>query len=93
MNLRTGITQAVQLPTVVAMKSFGSEHILRYKVGELEDEKICIGRLHEVQSDAGDLIEMFIEPFEGMLDDLVGDNLIYFKKINCAFYRFSRFEQ
>lgn len=68
-------------------------YILRYKAGEPEDETICIGLLQEKRSDAGELIEMFIEPFEGVLDDLVGDNLLYFEKIDARLYRYSRFEQ
>jgi hypothetical protein len=73
-------------------KSDGDEVYIQ-RLGEVEDERICIGLLHELRSDAGDLTEMFIEPFEGTLDNLVGDNLIYFKKINSELYRFSRFEQ
>jgi hypothetical protein len=73
-------------------KSDGDEVYIQ-RLGEVEDERICIGLLHELRSDAGDLTEMFIEPFEGVLDNLVGDNLIYFKKINSELYRFSRFEQ
>lgn len=65
-------------------------YILRYKPGELDDERICIGHLHENRSDAGELIEMLIEPF---VDDLVGDNLRYFGKVDSERYRYSRFEQ
>jgi hypothetical protein len=68
-------------------------YIQRYKVDELEDERICIGLLHEMRSDAGDLIEMFIETFEGLLDELIGDNLLYFKRVDAGLYRYSRFEQ
>lgn len=68
-------------------------YILRYKAGDPEDETICIGLLQEERSDAGELIEMFIETFEGVLDDLVGDNLLYFERIDAKLYRYSRFEQ
>ena len=68
-------------------------YILRYKAGEPEDETICIGLLQEKRSDAGELIEMFIEPFEGTPDDLVGDNVLYFERIDARLYRYSRFEQ
>jgi hypothetical protein len=66
-------------------------YIQRHQVGE--DERVCIGLLHELRSDTGDLTEMRIEPFEGTLDNLVGDNLIYFENISSELYRFSRFEQ
>ncbi|MCP1768655.1 hypothetical protein [Bradyrhizobium japonicum] len=68
-------------------------YILRCKEGKPEDEAVCIGLLQEKRSDAGELIEMFIEPFEGVLDHLVGDNLLYFEKIDARLYRYSRFEQ
>jgi hypothetical protein len=68
-------------------------YILRVDIDGIEDEKVCIGLLHAKRSDTGELIEMFIEPFEGVLDDLVGDNLLYFERVNAGLYRYSRFEQ
>lgn len=65
-------------------------YILRYKAGDLDDESICIGHLHENRSDAGELVEMLIER---CVDDLVGDNLLYFEKVASERYRYSRFEQ
>ncbi|WP_157450270.1 hypothetical protein [Bradyrhizobium sp. ARR65] len=67
-------------------------YILRCEFGQEETQRICIGHLHEKRSNDGELIEMFIEPFQGEQDNLVGDNLQYVKKIASERYRFSNFQ-
>jgi hypothetical protein len=39
-----------------------------------------IGWLNETRSENGDLLKMFIEAYQGGLENLVGDNLLYFRK-------------
>lgn len=67
--------------------------IRRLDSGDVADEKLYIGILYESRGETGELTEMYIEPFEGVLEDLIGDNLMYFIKINPESYRYSRFEQ
>ncbi len=74
-------------------RSSESVYIVRPDSEDAEDEKFCIGILYESRGDAGELVEMYIEPFEGVLEDLIGDNLMYFIKVDPESYRYSRFEQ
>jgi hypothetical protein len=77
------------------MTSRSSEnvYVVRPDSEGAEDEKFYIGTLNESRGEAGELVEMYIEPFEGVLEDLIGDNLMYFIKVGSESYRYSRFEQ
>src|ERR1700719_4413818 len=57
-----------------------------------EDDLYWFGTLIEKRTDDGELLEMFMEPFEGELDQLIGDNLLYFWKKDDYSYVWAGFE-
>jgi hypothetical protein len=57
-----------------------------------EDEMYCFGFLYEERTEGGELTLMYLEPFAGEQEELVGDNLLYFAKLGPQRFGWADFE-
>jgi hypothetical protein len=57
-----------------------------------EGELFCFGFLLEKRTSDGELLEMFLEPLQGEVEELIGDNLLYFCKKKDFSYVWADFE-
>ncbi len=65
-------------------------YILKFNDRDSDGTLEWIGTLYEERAEDGELLEMFIEPFEGQ--ELIGDNLLYFGKRGATTYVYADFE-
>jgi hypothetical protein len=59
---------------------------------EENDETVSIGFLYVRRSENGELLEMLVEPFQGERENLMGDNLFYFRKAGEGRYHYADFD-